>query len=89
MDRPAEAMLFINWLAGTQGNQSLMGVKTLTQQIIELEKKDSTQIVAVNEIARKYMQMGNKDGARKYNEIALRISPASKEARLLQQELQN
>jgi tetratricopeptide (TPR) repeat protein len=89
MDRPAEAMVFINWLAGTQGSLSLIGVKTLTQQIIELEKKDSTQIQAVNEIARKYMQMGNKDGAIKYNEMARRISPASKEARLLQQELQN
>jgi tetratricopeptide (TPR) repeat protein len=89
MDRPAEAMVFINWLAGAQGNESLMGVKTLTQQIIELEKKDSTQIQAVNEIAQKYMQMGNKDGARKYNEMALRVSPASKEARALQQQLEN
>ncbi len=89
MDRPVEAMVFINYLAGTQSNQSLMGVKTLTQDIIELEKKDSTQIQAVNEIAQKYMQMGNKDGARKYNELALRVSPASKEARALKLQLQN
>jgi tetratricopeptide (TPR) repeat protein len=89
MDHPAEAMVFINWLTGTEDNQSLRGVKTLTQQIIELEKKDSTQIQAANEIAHKYMQMGNKDGARKYNEIALRVSPASKEALAMQQQLQN
>ena len=89
MDQPADAMVFINYLTGTQVNGSLMGVKTLTQQIIELEKKDSTQINTMNEIAEKYMQMGNKDGARKYNEIALRTSPANKEARALQQQLQN
>ena len=31
------------------------------------------------------MQMGIETGARKYNEIALRASPANKEARALQQ----
>jgi tetratricopeptide (TPR) repeat protein len=89
MDRPQEAMVFINWLTGTQNDASLVAVKTLTQQVIELEKKDSAQIQIVNEIAQKYMQMGNRDGAGKYNGMALRINPDSKEAKTLQQQLRN
>jgi tetratricopeptide (TPR) repeat protein len=88
MDRPAEAMAFIDYASGSGGNQNLLPVKTLTRQIMELEKKDTTQLQTVNEIAEKYMQMGNKDGAEKYNKKALKINAGNKEAMDLKQQLE-
>ena len=76
----AEAMVFINWLSGDPGHQLPHRYKNADAANHRAGKKDPHKYRTMKEIAEKYMQMGNKDGAKKYNEIALRVSPASKKA---------
>jgi tetratricopeptide (TPR) repeat protein len=92
MDRPAEAIRYIDYVSQNQMNGSMQGLKQYSEQIITLERnyyKDSTNIPNLNEIAQKYIQMGNKDAAVKYIDKILRLDPGNKEALGLRQSLKN
>jgi tetratricopeptide (TPR) repeat protein len=90
LDRPADAIPYIDFAAVNQDDRSLLGLKRFSEQIITLEnnyKKDSANIPNLNQIAQKYMQMGNVDGAVKYNDKILRLDPGNREALQLRQSL--
>ena len=52
-------------------------------------KKDSTNVVVLNKIAKAYLKMGNKDGASKYVNKALRLNDKNAEALTMQAQLKN
>jgi tetratricopeptide (TPR) repeat protein len=88
IDRPTEAIPFIDYVAHTQGNHNLQNVKKFSEAVIKLKKdyaKDTTNIPILNEIGNNYLEMGNMDGAVIYAQKVLRRYPENKEALLLQQ----
>jgi tetratricopeptide (TPR) repeat protein len=83
MDKPVQAMPYIDYALRAQDNGTLQSIKQYSQQIIGLEKnykKDTTNIPILYEIKQKYLQMGNKDAALIYNQKILRMDPGNKEA---------
>ena len=67
-------------------------IKTYTEEIIQLKSvyvKDSTDLSVLNNIASDYFKMGNKDGALKYVNKALRLNGKNAEALTIQAQLKN
>ena len=90
MDKPAEAIPYIDYAVHTQGNYNLQNVRKFSEMVIKLKldySRDTTNIPILNEIGNKYLEMGNKDGAVLYAQKVLKRSPENKEALLLQQKL--
>jgi len=90
IDKPAEAIPFIDYVEHTQGNHNLQKVKKFSEAVIKLKKdyaKDTTNIPILNEIGNNYLEMGNLDGAVIYAHKVLRRNPENKEALLLQQKI--
>jgi len=90
IDKPAEAIPFIDYVAHTQGNHNLQNVKKFSEAVIKLKKdyaKDTTNIPILNEIGNSYLEMGNMDAAVLYAHKVLRRNPENKEALLLQQKI--
>jgi tetratricopeptide (TPR) repeat protein len=91
MDKPSEAIPFIDYAAHMQGNYNLQNVKKFSEAVIKLEKdysRDTSNIPVLNEIGNKYLEMGNKDGAVIYAQKVLRRNPENKDALLLQQKIE-
>jgi tetratricopeptide (TPR) repeat protein len=73
LDRPLDAMPYIDYAAGSRTDGRLNVVKRNTEEIIRLERelvKDTLNVGALNRIAGEYAGMGNKAGALKYLEKA-------------------
>jgi tetratricopeptide (TPR) repeat protein len=88
MDKPSEAIPYIDYAAHMQENFNLQNVKKYSEAVIKLKmdySRDTTNILILNEIGNKYLEMGNKDGAVLYAQKVLRRNPKNKEALLLQQ----
>lgn len=83
VDRPQAAMPYLDY-AISNGQPGLQNIKTLATDIIHLQQqvlaKDTANLSALNAIAARYLQMGNKEGASKYVEKVLRLDPHNKEA---------
>jgi tetratricopeptide (TPR) repeat protein len=91
MDKPSEAIPYIDYAARVQGNSNLLAVKRFSEDVIKLEKNyssDSSNIPILNEIAGKYLEMGNKDGAFIYIQKALKLNPGNKDALVLRQRIE-
>jgi tetratricopeptide (TPR) repeat protein len=87
MDKPAEAITYINYaISNNPSGFNLAPVKNNTEQIIQLEKqylRDTTNAAVLLQIANSWGGMGNKDGAVKYAQKALKADPENKAALLL------
>ena len=73
LDKPLDAMPYINYAASNQTDRRLNVVKNNTEAIIRLERelvKDTLDMGVLNRIAGEYAGMGNKAGALKYLEKA-------------------
>ena len=83
VDRPQVAMPYLDY-AISNGQPGLQNIKGLATDIIRLQQqvlaKDTANLPALNAIAARYLQMGNKEGAAKYVEKVLRLDPGNKEA---------
>lgn len=83
VDRPQAAMPYLDY-AISNGQPGLQNIKGLATDIIRLQQqvlaKDSVNLPALNAVAARYLQMGNKEGAAKYVEKVLRFDPGNKEA---------
>jgi len=90
MDKPSEAIPYIDYSVHTQGNYNLQNVKKFSEMVIKLKlyySRDTTNIPILNEIGSKYLEMGNRDGAVLYAKKVLRRNPENKDALLLQQKV--
>ena len=87
LDRPADAMPYLEYTINNSGRGfTLQHIRTLAREIIELEKKhfqDPTDPTVSNQIAGKYLEMGDKEAAVKYLEIVLKTDAKNKDALLL------
>jgi tetratricopeptide (TPR) repeat protein len=91
LDNPDEAVPFINYaIQNNNSGLNLPLIKTYTEEIIQLKSvyvKDSLDISVINKIALAYLKMGNKDGASKYVNMALRVNVNNAEALTMQTQL--
>ena len=90
-DKPAEALPFLDY-AINNGPASLKTVKALVQQIIDLKstlRTDTNNLAVLNQVAGKYMEMGNREVAAKYLEKILMLDAHNKNALSLQAQFKN
>lgn len=83
-DKPTAALPYLDYaIDHNTSGINLPRVKTYTEAVIQLQKKyraDSTNVAVMNRIAGAYLLMGNKDGASKYVEKALKADGKNKES---------
>ncbi len=80
-DRPVDAMPFLDYaIRNNASGLNLTPVKQLTQEIIQLQQTLRTDPGILNSIAAKYLAMGNREGATRYIDSALKVDPGNKEA---------
>lgn len=95
-DRPMDAMPYLDYaIRNNASGLNLAPVKQLVQEIIQLQQtlradppafstdkhsKDGPDPAVLNSIATKYLAMGNRDGASRYIDSALKVDPKNKEA---------
>jgi tetratricopeptide (TPR) repeat protein len=93
LDNPVEAIPYLNFaIKNNNSGLNLPLIKTYTEEIIQLKSvyvKDSTDLSVLNNIASDYFKMGNKDGALKYVNKALRLNGKNAEALTIQAQLKN
>lgn len=93
LDRPEEAIPFLDYaIQNNTSGMQLAPVRQLTAEVVQLQKrllKDPTNPYILNQIAVKYFNMGNKDGASIYLEKILKADPANKDALLLKGRLES
>jgi len=90
-DKPAEAMPYLDY-AINNGPASLQPVKVLVKQILDLKNilhNDTNNLAVMNQVAGKYIEMGNREVAGKYLEKVLKIDAGNKEALSLQAKLKS
>ena len=91
LDKPGEATPYLDYaIQNNTSGMNLAPVRRLAQEILQLQKisdKDTTNLLVLNQIADRYLKMGNKDGASKYVARILGKDPENKEALSLQQRL--
>ncbi|HMH23733.1 MAG TPA: hypothetical protein VK563_18230 [Puia sp.] len=84
LDRPADGMPYLEYSINNSGRGfTLQHIRALVGEIMDLQKKyskDSADINIPNQIARKYLEMGNKDAAVKYIERVLKSDEKNEEA---------
>jgi len=87
MDKPADAITYIDYaISNNSSGYNLAPVKNNAEQIIQLQQqylRDTTSIPLLLQIANSWSVMGNKDGAIKYAQKALKADPKNKAALLL------
>ena len=62
---------------------NLAPVRQFTEEILQLQKeagKDTADLPVLNQIAGKYVKMGNREGASKYIDKVLKADPGNKDA---------
>jgi tetratricopeptide (TPR) repeat protein len=93
LDNPVEAIPYLNFaIKNNNSGLNLPLIKTYTEEIIQLKRvyvKDSTDLAFINRIAFAYLKMGNKDGASKYINKALRLNGKNADALTMQAQLKN
>jgi len=84
IDRPVEAFPYIEYaIKYNNSNLDLPTLKTCTEEVIQLKstnKNDSTNVSVLNEIAKAYLKMDNKDGASIYIKKTLMLDNKNVEA---------
>lgn len=70
IDKPVEAMPFLQYAISNGGGGALITIEKLAKEIIQLQKKSSADVIVYSQIAEKYKQMGNSEGALKYAQLA-------------------
>jgi tetratricopeptide (TPR) repeat protein len=92
LDQPAEAVPFLDYeINNNVSSLNLRPVKKFATEIIQLQLtvlKDSANKTVLSLIAKKYIQMGNKEGASKYVAKILRDDPASPDGLALHEQMQ-
>ena len=93
LDRPVEATPYLDYaIRNNNSGLDLPLVKTYTEEIIQLKNvyvKDTTDLSVLNKIASTYLKMGNKDGASKYVQKALKANGKDIEALTMLEQLKN
>jgi tetratricopeptide (TPR) repeat protein len=91
LDDPVDAIPYLNYaIKNNNSGLNLPLIKTYTEDIIQLKSvyvKDSTDLAVINKIALVYLKMGNKDGASKYVNKALRLNGKNAEALTMKAQL--
>ncbi|MVM28560.1 tetratricopeptide repeat protein [Spirosoma sp. HMF4905] len=86
-DRPVEAMPYLDYAIQNNTSQfNLSPVKASAEQVIDLQQayaRDSSNVFILNQIARAYFRMDNKDGASKYLHKVLTVDATNKDALVL------
>jgi tetratricopeptide (TPR) repeat protein len=83
LDRPADAIPYLDYSIDNGNDRRLVGIKRYAEEIIRLERSaasDPSAVSILNEIAGKYLVMGDKAGASKYIGKSLKTEPKNKEA---------
>jgi tetratricopeptide (TPR) repeat protein len=92
-DRPEEALPFLDYaIQNNTAGMPLAPVRKMTAEVIQLKKylaEDSSNLIILNQIAAKYFNMGNKDGASIYLEKVLKADPGNRQALLLKDQLES
>jgi len=90
-DQPAEAMPYLDYaIAHSPSRASLLPVKTYAEKIIKLQavqKKDTTNVTLLNEIAQAYFRMDNRDATQKYIRKIVELDARNATALALQAKL--
>jgi tetratricopeptide (TPR) repeat protein len=93
LDKPVEAMPYLDYaIKNNNSGLNLPLVKTYALEIIQLKGenvRDSTDMSVLNKIVSTYFKMGNKDGASKYVQKALRANGKNAEALTMLEQLKN
>jgi tetratricopeptide (TPR) repeat protein len=90
-DRPTDAMPYLDYvIAHGPSRAALLPVRTYAEKIIKLQniqKKDSTNVTLLNEIAQTYFSMDNRDAAEKYVRKIFKLDARNATALALQAKL--
>jgi len=90
-DRPADAMPYLDYvIAHSPSRAALLPVKTYAEKIIKLQavqKKDTTNVTLLSEIAQAYYSMDNQDATEKYIRKIFKLDARNATARALQAKL--
>lgn len=89
LDRPQEALPYLDWLATTQPR--LVELKKFVGQVIALKAvyaQDTTNVTLTNNLAQAYLRFANTEAAAKYVRQSLALAPDNEEARQLQQQIE-
>lgn len=90
-DKTKEALPYLDYaIANNEQRLSLEPVKVLLTQVLQLQQvaaKDPANLDVLNEIASRYLKMGNKAGAALYVAKVLQTAPGNKVALALQSQL--
>jgi tetratricopeptide (TPR) repeat protein len=84
MDQPADAIPYLDYaIEHNTAGMNLGLVRHITEEILQLQRlseKNSADLSILNQIAGKYIAMGNETGASKYIEKILRADPGNRDA---------
>ncbi|MFY0626731.1 MAG: hypothetical protein JXR07_10560 [Reichenbachiella sp.] len=84
IDKPKESIFYLEYaIANNKNNMQLNQIKPRVERVIilknELEKNPS-DITIMNQITESYLEMDNKEGAKKYVEVAVHTDPLNEKA---------
>ena len=91
LDRPDEALVYLNYAAAHNPSVNLSDLQTLVNQLIGLKgqyDRDSTDASLANRVAAGYLRFANATAAAKYVDKSLRLEPRNEAALQLRKQIQ-